>query len=123
MKMTAISARDRDGSPYHRPAADVAVPGPPPALAVPRCSYRVPVELKPVENGPAGFAAGLFVLRAANRGLRLRDERREMLAGEGGSGGDEFSRRALEYDAPSIMPGTRSEIDNPIGMRHDHEPV
>src|SRR5919201_1937750 len=47
------------------------------------------------------------------------DVGREVLAGEGGAGGDEVGRSALEDDPTAVVAGARAEIDDPVGMRHD----
>ena len=42
-----------------------------------------------------------------------------MLAGEGGAGGDEVRRCALEDDPAAVVAGARAEVDDPVGVRHD----
>ena len=44
---------------------------------------------------------------------------REVLAGEGGAGGDEVSRGALEDDPAAVVAGAGTEVDDPVGVRHD----
>src|SRR5215213_11495797 len=43
----------------------------------------------------------------------------EVLAREGGTGGDELGRCALEDDAAAVVAGAGAEVDDPVGMRHD----
>ena len=47
------------------------------------------------------------------------DVGREVLAGEGGAGGDEVGGCALEHDPAAIVAGTGAEVDDPVGVRHD----
>src|SRR5690349_7989943 len=47
------------------------------------------------------------------------DVRSEVLAGEGGAGGDEVGRRALEDDATAVVAGPGTEVDDPVGVGHD----
>jgi hypothetical protein len=42
-----------------------------------------------------------------------------VLAGEGGTGGDEVRGCALEDDPAAVVAGARAEIDDPVGVRHD----
>src|SRR3954453_23360686 len=44
---------------------------------------------------------------------------RQVLAGEGGTGGDEVGRRALEDDPAAVVAGAGPEVDDPVGVRHD----
>src|SRR5438046_10432710 len=44
---------------------------------------------------------------------------REVLAGEGGAGGDEVGGCALEDDPAAAAAGAGSEVDDPVGVRHD----
>src|SRR5262249_44462714 len=46
------------------------------------------------------------------------DVGREVLAGEGGAGGDEVGGRALEDDAAAVGPGAGAAGDDPVGVRH-----
>jgi hypothetical protein len=43
------------------------------------------------------------------------DVGREVLAGEGGAGGDEVDGCALEDDAAAVVAGARAEVDDPVG--------
>jgi hypothetical protein len=43
----------------------------------------------------------------------------QVLAGEGRPAGDEIGRAALEHDSAAVVAGSRSEIDDPVGVRHD----
>ena len=43
----------------------------------------------------------------------------EVLAGEGGAGGDEVRRCALEDDPAAVVAGPGPEVDDPVGVRHD----
>ena len=45
------------------------------------------------------------------------DVGREVLAGEGGAGGDEAGGRALEDDPAAVVPGAGAEVDVPVGVR------
>src|SRR5215217_7047457 len=47
------------------------------------------------------------------------DVGREVLAGEGGAGGDEVGGRALEDDPAAVVAGAGTEVDEPVGVRHD----
>src|SRR6266436_8582104 len=47
------------------------------------------------------------------------DVGREVLAGEGGAGGDEVGGRALEDDPAAVVAGAGAEVDDPVGVRHD----
>src|SRR5688500_9782177 len=60
--------------------------------------------------------------------LRVTDRRRprsgadvgcEVLAGEGGAGGDEVGGGALEDDSAAVVAGAGAEVDDPVGVRHD----
>src|SRR5580693_8418205 len=42
-----------------------------------------------------------------------------MLAGEGGPGSHQIGRSALEDDPATVVAGTGTEIDDPVGVRHD----
>jgi hypothetical protein len=42
-----------------------------------------------------------------------------VLAGEGGSRGDEVGGCSLEHDPAAVVAGTGSEVDDPVGVRHD----
>ena len=43
---------------------------------------------------------------------------REVLAGEGGAGGDELGGGALEDDLAAVVAGAGPEVDDPVGVRH-----
>src|SRR5258706_2870488 len=47
------------------------------------------------------------------------DVGREVLAGEGGAGGDEVGGRALVDDPTAVVAGAGAEVDDPVGVRHD----
>src|SRR5665648_242834 len=47
------------------------------------------------------------------------DIRREVLAGNGGAGGDERGGCALEDDPAAVVAGSGTEVDDPVGVRHD----
>src|SRR4029453_12595232 len=47
------------------------------------------------------------------------DVGREVLPGEGGAGGDEVGRCALEDDPTAVAAGAGTEVDDPVGVRHD----
>src|SRR5918996_4936316 len=51
------------------------------------------------------------------------DVRSEVLAGEGGGGGDEVRGRALEDDPAAVVTGARPEVDDPVGVGHDGQVV
>src|ERR1700689_97905 len=42
-----------------------------------------------------------------------------MLAGERGAPGDELGGCALEDDPATVVAGTGTEVDDPVGVRHD----
>src|SRR5258708_1647081 len=44
---------------------------------------------------------------------------REVLAGDGGAGGDEVGRCALEDDPAAVVAGAGAEVDDPVGVGHD----
>jgi hypothetical protein len=46
------------------------------------------------------------------------DVGRQVLAGEGGAGGDKVRGCALEDDAAAVVTGAGAEVDDPIGVRH-----
>ena len=50
---------------------------------------------------------------------QLADVGREVLAGEGGAGGDEVGGGALEDDPAAVVAGAGAEVDDPVGVRHD----
>src|SRR6266540_6387798 len=47
------------------------------------------------------------------------DVDREVRAGEGGAGGDEVGGCALEDDPAAVVAGAGTEVDDPVGVRHD----
>ena len=47
------------------------------------------------------------------------DVARHVFAGERRGIGDDGGGRCLEDDAPTVMAGTRSDVDDPVGVRHD----
>src|ERR671934_986870 len=47
------------------------------------------------------------------------DVGREVLAGEGGAGGDEVGGGGLEDDPAAVVAGAGAEVDDPVGVRHD----
>src|SRR5918999_1612844 len=47
------------------------------------------------------------------------DVSREVLAGEGRSGGDEVGGGALEDDPAAVVAGAGAEVDDPVCVRHD----
>src|SRR5262245_26128259 len=47
------------------------------------------------------------------------DVGRQVLAGEGGTGGDEIGWCALEDDPAAVAAGAGAEVDDPVGVRHD----
>src|SRR5512132_3367527 len=47
------------------------------------------------------------------------DVGREVLRGEGGAGGDEVVRCALEDDPTAVVAGAGTKVDDPVGVRHD----
>src|SRR5207248_6743341 len=49
----------------------------------------------------------------------LTDVGREVLAGEGGAGGDDVGGRALEDDPAAVVTGAGAQVDDPVGVRHD----
>ena len=44
---------------------------------------------------------------------------REVLAREGGAGGDQVGRSALEHDPAAVVAGAGAEVDDLVGMGHD----
>src|SRR5258706_712021 len=48
---------------------------------------------------------------------------REVLAGEGGAGGDEVGGGALEDDPAAVVAGAGAEVDDPVGVGHDGQVV
>src|SRR5215218_2816130 len=62
----------------------------------------------------------LIVAERSPRGPRSgADVGREVLAGEGGAGGDEVGGGAREDDPAAVVAGAGAEVDEPIGVRHD----
>jgi len=57
-------------------------------------------------------SAGWYSLRSG------ADVIRQVLAGEGGAGGDEDGRSTLEDDPAAVVPRARPQVDDPIGVRH-----
>src|SRR5216683_3271999 len=60
-----------------------------------------------------------LVLRCPRLPRSGADVGREVLAGEGGAGGDEVGGGALEDDPAAIVAGAGAEVDDPVGVRHD----
>src|SRR5436190_24296963 len=52
-------------------------------------------------------------------GLSARDEGRQVLAGEGGTGGNEVGGGAFEDDPAAFTTSAWPEVDDPIGVGHD----
>src|SRR5579871_5455852 len=69
---------------------------------------------KPARTTRTTEAIGLC--RRARSGA---DVRRQVLAGNGGAGGDEVGGRALEDDPAAVVAGAGAEVDDPVGVRHD----
>ncbi len=44
---------------------------------------------------------------------------REVLASEGGAGGDEVGGCTFEDDPAAVVAGAGAEVDDPVGVRHD----
>ena len=70
----------------------------------------------PERGGPAG---GHRQERHRPRLTHEADVGREVLAGEGGAGGDEVGGGALEDDPAAVVAGAGAEVDDPVGVRHD----
>src|SRR5688500_12128477 len=49
--------------------------------------------------------------------------RGEVLAGEGGAGGDEVGGGAFEHDPATVVPGAGTEVDDPVRVCHDRQVV
>src|ERR1700689_36584 len=73
------------------------------------------------------WAAGSLLVTARSWHIRSRspqgprsaaDVGREVLAGDGGAGGDELGGRALEDDPAAVVAGAGAEIDDSVGVRH-----
>src|SRR5664280_1486694 len=101
-----------------------------PTVARPVPPYRWSVSmptgpLSPPESGsPAAPAARppgeLPGSQRCPRGPRSgADVGREVLAGEGGAGGDEVGGCALEDDPAAVVAGAGAEVDDPVGVRQD----
>src|SRR5712692_7612990 len=73
-------------------------------------AHATGVLLARARNGRAGL------LPAAKSGA---DVGSEVLAGEGGAGGDEVGGSALEDDPAAVVAGAGAQVDDPVGMRHD----
>src|SRR5256885_6229628 len=52
-------------------------------------------------------------------GLSARDEGRQVLAGEGGTGGNEVGGGAFEDDPAAFTTSAWPEVDDPVGVGHD----
>src|SRR5215208_713664 len=73
--------------------------------------------LRPPIRGQRG---GATLASRCPRGPRSgADVGREVLAGEGGAGGDEVGGCALEDDPAALVAGAGAEVDDPVGVRHD----
>src|SRR5256885_10915898 len=73
-----------------------------------------------------GFRPGVGGLRPSRcrGGARSgADVSREVLAGEGGTGGDEVGGCAFEDDPAAVVAGAGSEVDDPVGVRHHRKVV
>src|ERR1035437_7097466 len=64
-----------------------------------------------------------LVLRCPRGPRSGADVGREVLAGEGGAGGDEVGGGALEYDPAAVVAGAGGEVGDPGGARHDRPVV
>src|SRR6266567_2530523 len=80
---------------------------------------------RPLLTGPLSRSSRTSRTRGPRSGVRrLRrlsqaDIGREVLAGEGGAGGDEVGGCALEDDPAAVVAGAGAEVDDPVGARHD----
>jgi hypothetical protein len=75
----------------------------------------------PYGVGPRACGNGVtgFVSRCPQGPRSGADVGREVLAGEGGAGGDEIGRCALEDDPATVVAGPGAEVDDPVGVCHD----
>src|SRR5215207_1099200 len=71
----------------------------------------VPVRASPTSQNGLGHPH--------HRSWSVADIGGEVLSSEGGTGGDEVGRCALEDDAAAVVAGAGAEVDDPVGMRHD----
>jgi N utilization substance protein B len=72
------------------------------------------------------FVNGVLARVATERaavGEPSGDVRGEVLAGDGGAGGDEVGGGALEDDPAAVVAGAGAEVEDPVGVRHDGEMV
>jgi N utilization substance protein B len=72
------------------------------------------------------FVNGVLARVATERapvGEPSGDVRGEVLAGDGGAGGDEVGGRTGEDDPAAVVAGAGAEVEDPVGVRHDGEMV
>ena len=73
-----------------------------------------PRELSPIDASERRVSNG-----CRRDAVSSGDVVREVLAGQGLAVGDEVGRCALEDDPAAVVAGPWTEVDDPIGVRHD----
>src|ERR1700741_2530959 len=82
-------------------------------------SISSPQSMAPRELSPI-YASERRVSNGCRRdAVSSGDVVREVLAGQGLAVGDEVGRCALEDDPAAVVAGAWTEVDDPIGVRHD----
>src|SRR5918994_1752730 len=106
--------------PYVRVAAAAGIAAEPWPHRLARLAVRaVPPSKRLLPPAIAWPTGGATLASRSPRGSRSGpDVGREVLAGEGGAGGDEVGGCAPEDDAAAVVAGTGAEIDDPVGGPH-----
>src|ERR687897_3364528 len=107
--------------PYVRVAAAAGIAAEPWPHRLARLAVRaVPPSKRLLPPAIAWPTGGATLASRSPRGPRSgADVGREVLAGEGGAGGDEVGGGALEDDPAAVVAGAGTEVDDPVGVRHD----
>src|SRR4029450_13237296 len=84
------------------------------------CISRGPRELKRLSGTLRRSWTCFYLVSRCPRSPRSgADVGRQVLAGEGGAGGDEVGGCALEDDPAAVVAGAGPQVDDPVGVRHD----
>ena len=89
------------------------------APCTPAYRARWPAATTPPPSWPRTWALSAGGPSTSARPRSGADVGREVLAGEGGAGGDEVGGCALEDDPAAVVAGAGAEVDDPVGVRHD----
>src|SRR3954469_24734888 len=92
-----------------------------PRSRIPKRRSRAEPEATGVWGAMLAIVRTVHLLPAGRDGPSVGsgDVRREVLAGDGGPGRDELGGGAFEDDPAAVAAGSRAEVDDPVGMRHD----